>query len=158
MTTIFRRTYLPFLMVMSLVVGGACYQAISIVPFWQKDISMFKNYGHWGIDYFPILSPLMTVLWLVLVITGWKLKMPNKKLLYVGHLFYLLVMGSTFVYFAPFLLTYMGHPQNTISDQELSSMLSTWARWDFIRQMIGLIPLTIFIYTYSKIGYVTSEK
>ena len=157
LTKIFRWTFLPFLIVMALVAGGACYQTISIVPFWEKDISMFKNYGHWGIDYFPILSPLMTVLWLALVVTGFKVKLPNKVIFYVGHFFFLLLMVSTFAYFAPFLLTYMGHPQNNVSDQELSSMLNTWAKWDFVRQVIGLVPLSIFIYTYSKLGYVRSK-
>ena len=155
---IFRWTFLPFLLVLALVAGGACYQTISIVPFWQKDISMFKNYGHWGIDYFPILSPLMTVLWLVLVVTGFKVKIPNKRILYLGHFFFLLLMVSTFTYFAPFLLTYMGHPKDNVSDQQLASMLTTWATWDAVRQVIGLIPLSIFIYTYSKMGPVTTGK
>ena len=157
-TKIFRWTFLPFLVVMALVAGGAWYQTISIVPFWQKDISMFKNYGHWGIDYFPILSPLMTVLWLVLVITGFKVTLPNKTIFYIGHFFFLSIMVSTFSYFAPFLLTNMGHPQNNLSDHELSSMLNTWARWDFVRQVIGLITLTIFIYTYRKAAVITSKK
>ena len=157
-TKIFLRTFLPFLTVMALVAGGAWYQTISIVPFWQKDISMFKNYGHWGINYFPILSPLMTVLWLVLVITGFKIKLPHKTIFYLGHFFFLLIMVSTFAYFAPFLLTYMGHPQNNLSGQELSSMLKTWARWDFVRQVIGVITLTIFIYTYRKAAVATAAK
>jgi hypothetical protein len=158
MTNLFRWTFLPFLVVMALVAGGAWYQTISIVPFWEKDISMFKNYGHWGIDYFPILSPLMTVLWLILVITGLKVKLPNKPFLYVGHFFFLLLMVSTFAYFAPFLLTNMGHPQANLSDQQLASKLNTWAKWDVVRQVIGLVTLSIFIYTYSKIGSVTPAK
>ena len=116
MAKIFRWTLLAFIVVMALVAGGACYQSISIVPFWQKDISMFKNYGHWGIDYFPILSPLMTVLWLVTVATGFKVKLPNKAILYIGHFFFLLIMLSTFVYFAPFLLTDMGHSEINFSN------------------------------------------
>lgn len=158
MTKIFLRTFLPFLTVMALVAGGATYQTISIVPFWQQDISMFKNYGHWGINYFPILSPLMTVLWLVLVITGLNVKLPNKAILYVGHFFFLLIMISTFSYFAPFLLTYMGHPQNNLSDQELSSMLNTWARWDIVRQAIGFITMIIFIYSYRQAAVITSKN
>lgn len=157
-TKIFRWTFLAFLVLMVLVAGGASYQAISIVPFWQKDISMFKNYGHWGINYFPILSPLMTVFWVVLVITGFKVKMPNKAILYVGHFLFLLIMVSTFTYFAPFLLTYMGHPKNDLSDQQLSSMLNTWARWDLVRQTIGLIAAAIFIYAYSKVGATTLKN
>lgn len=158
MTKIFRLTFLPFLVVMALVAGGAFYQTITIVPFWEKDISMFKNYGHWGINYFPILSPLMTVLWLVLVITGFKVRLPNKALLYVGHFLFLLLMGSTFIYFAPFLLTHMGHPQNNLSDSELAAMLRTWAKWDFVRQLFGLIPMSIFLYSYSKIALVSAVK
>lgn len=151
---IFRWTFLPFLMVMALVAGGAFYQTNSVVPFWENDISMFKNYGHWGINYFPILSPLMTVLWLVLVITAFKLQFPNKILFYIANFFFLLLMASTFIYFAPFLLTHMGHPQG-LTDQELASQLQTWARWDFTRQVIGLIPLGLFIYTYSNMRFVT---
>lgn len=85
MTKIFQWSYLAFIIIMTLVVGGACYQAVSISPFWQRDISMFRNYGHWGIDYFPILSPLMTVFWIVLVVTGFKVTMPGKRILYIGH-------------------------------------------------------------------------
>ncbi|GAA4341397.1 hypothetical protein [Flaviaesturariibacter amylovorans] len=157
MNRIFRFTYLPFLIVMGLVVGGALYQTISIVPFWEKDITMFRNYGHWGINYFPILSPLMSVLWLVLVVTGIKADVPNKKLFYTANLFFLLIMGSTFLYFAPFLLTHMGHPQTQLSDGELASMLHTWARWDLVRQLTGLIPFGIFIYTYHRIGAVAAR-
>lgn len=155
---VFRWTFLPFLMVVALVAGGAFYQTISIVPFWLENISMFKNYGHWGINYFPILSPLMTVLWLVLVVTSLKVQFPNKALFYMGSFIFLLMMISTFTYFAPFLLTHMGHPQNNISDTELSSMLHTWAKWDVVRQVIGLIPLSLFIYTYSKMGLVVSKN
>ena len=143
---------------MALVAGGAFYQTISIVPFWQEDLSMFKNYGHWGINYFPILSPLMTVLWLVLVITGFWVRLPGKSLLYVGHACFLLLMGSTFVYFAPFLLTHMGHPQNNVTDSELAAMLHTWAKWDRVRQVFGLIPLAIFLYTYSKLSQLAPVK
>jgi hypothetical protein len=151
MTKVFYWTYLPFLIVMGLVVGGAFYQTISIVPFWQQELSMFKDYGHWGINYFPILSPLMTVLWLVLLVTGFKVQLPNKKLLYLAHFLFLLLMVSTFTYFAPFLLTHMGHPQGGLSDAQLSGMLETWAKWDLIRQVGGLIPYSIFIYTYGTI-------
>lgn len=119
---------------------------------------MFKNYGHWGINYFPILSSLITVLWLVLVITGFKVKLRNKAILYVGHFFFFLIMISTLVYFAPFLLPHMGHPQNNISDRDIASMLHTWAKWNFARQLMGLIPLTIFMHTYSKLGVVTANK
>lgn len=158
MTKIFRWTFLPFLVVMALVAGGAFYQTISIVPFWQKDLSMFKNYGHWGINYFPILSPFMTVLWLVLLVTGFNVQMPNKGVFYIAHFLFLLLMVSTFTYFAPFLLTHMGHPQNGISDAELTAQLHTWAKWDLIRQLVGLIPLSIFIHTYSKMGLVTAKS
>lgn len=158
MNTLFRWTFMPFLMTTALVVGGAWYQTITIVPFWEQDISMFKNYRHWGIHYFPILSPLMTVLWLVLVITSFKATFSNKTIFYVGCFFFLIVMSSTFIYFAPFLLTYMGQPQAAVSDVELSAMLSVWAKWDFIRQVVGLVPLAIFIYTYSKVGTVPAVK
>ena len=153
---IFRWSFLAFLIVMALVEGGAFYQTISIVPFWQKDISMFTNYGHWGIDYFPILSPLMTVLWLTVVVTGFKLKLPNKAILYMGHFLFLAVMVSTFAYFAPFLLTYMGNPQDKIPGTELAAMLNTWARWDFVRQVVGLISLSLFIYCYGKTALATA--
>jgi len=150
MSTIFRWALLALIVVMALVIGGAFYQTVSIVPFWQKDISMFRNYGHWGVPYFPILSPLMTVLWLVTLVTGFKVESRARTLLYIGHFFFLVIMVTTFSFFAPFLLTYMGHPENNISDQELSAMLNIWARWDFIRQVVGLIPFTIFIYCYGK--------
>jgi hypothetical protein len=158
MTRVFRWTFPLFLGVTALVVGGACYQTISIVPFWQKNISMFKNYGHWGIDYFPILSPFMTLLWVVILITGFNVRVPNKTILYAGHFLFLLIMVSTFVYFAPFLLTYMGHPQDNLSDQELTSKLNTWARWDVARQIVGLIFLGIFIYSYGQIKYATTKR
>ncbi len=158
MTTIFRYSLPALILVMALVVGGAWYQTISIVPFWQQDISMFRNYGHWGINYFPILSPLMTVIWLITVVTDWKAEFAGKTLLFVGHGFFLLIMVATFAYFAPFLMTYMGHPEIDISDQELLSMLNTWSRWDFVRQVVGLFPLAIYIYSYGRIGAVAVRK
>jgi hypothetical protein len=36
MTKIFQWSYLAFIIIMTLVVGGACYQAVSISPFWQS--------------------------------------------------------------------------------------------------------------------------
>lgn len=158
MFKIFRSTFLPFLVVMMLVAGGACYQTISIVPFWQKDISMFRNYGHWGIDYFPILSPLMTALWLVLVVTGFKVQIPSRKLLYTAHILFLALMVSTFTYFAPFLLTNMGHPEKNISVTDLTEQLNTWALWDMIRQVIGVITLGIFLYIYGKSAQIDTKK
>ena len=66
-------------------------------------------------------------------------------------------MISTFAYFAPFLLTYMGHPENNVSDDELKTMLDTWAMWDIIRQVGGLIPLVIFVYCYGKVEFATNK-
>ncbi|MES2847995.1 MAG: hypothetical protein V4685_02980 [Bacteroidota bacterium] len=148
-TNIFRWVYLLFLIVLALVVGGACYQTVSINPYWLNDVAMFRNY-QWGIGYFPILSPLMTMLWLALLIMGFKIKLPNKKVLYTAHLFFLLIIISTFSWFAPFLLTYMGHPENSISNCELIPMIATWSKWDRIRQATGLVPLALFIYYYGK--------
>jgi hypothetical protein len=153
MAKVFYWTFPVFLVVIALVVRGGCYQAISIVPFWLNDLSMFKNYGHWGINYFPILSLLMTVLWLIVLVTGFKARVPNKTLLYIAHFLFLLITVSTFTYFAPFLLTHMGHPQNNISDQQLAAMLNTWAKWDVVRQIVGLIFFAIFIYCYGKIEF-----
>ncbi len=145
------------MIVTALVVGGATYQAVSVVPYWQEDISLFRNY-QWGIDYFPILSPAMTVLWLATVITGWKVKFPQKRVFYLGHVFFLLIMVSTFSYFAPFLLTYMGHPEHKISDQELYSLLMTWIKLDVIRQSIGVIPLALYVYAYGKAQLTVTDK
>ncbi|HMU09453.1 MAG TPA: hypothetical protein PKC54_05560 [Ferruginibacter sp.] len=156
-TKIFRFTYLLFLLVMALVVGAACYQTISIAPYWKEDISLFRNYN-WGIHYFPILSPLMTVLWLVILITGFKIQMKNKALLYIAHVCFLLIMVSTFAYFAPFLLTYMGHPDMNIPEQELKAMLNTWMRRDLIRQVFGLVSLFLFIYCYGKVAVAVTKK
>ncbi len=83
MTKIFPFVFQAFMIVMALVAGGATYQAVSVVPYWQEDISMFRNY-QWGIDYFPILSPIMTVLWILTVITGWKVKFPHKRVFTPG--------------------------------------------------------------------------
>ena len=155
---IFRFTFLPFLVVMALVSGGATYQTISIVPFWQQDISMFKNYGHWGINYFPILSPLMTLLWLILLVTGFKVRFPHKKIFYAGHVLFLVIMLSTFIYFAPFLLTHMGNKETSLTDAQLAAMLNTWAKWDIARQATGLVACFLFIYTYSKMGWVRTIR
>lgn len=152
MVTVFKLTYLAFLVTMALVVGGATYQTISVTPSWQKDLSLFTNYGHWGIDYFPILSPLMTILWLAVLIMGFRFRFRGKKLLYAGHFFFLAIMIATFAYFAPFLLTYMGKPVAAETEQEVRTMLDTWAKWDKVRQVVGLIPLAIFIYCYRLSG------
>lgn len=102
-------TYLAFLIVTALVVGGATYQHISVTPYWVKDINMFRNYD-WGFGYFPILSPVMTVLWLGVFLLGFRQKFPAKNLLYVGHFLFILITLSTAFYFAPFLLNNMGNP------------------------------------------------
>lgn len=67
-------------------------------------------------------------------------------------------MVSTFVYFAPFLLTHMGNPNNQLSDEQLASMLNTWAKWDRVRQIVGLIPLVIFLYCYGNIKLARAKK
>ena len=157
MAKIFPFTFLAFMIALALVAGGATYQAVSVVPYWEEDISMFRNY-QWGIDYFPILSPIMTVLWVLTVITGWKVKFPQKRVFYIGHFFALLMLVSTFAYFAPFLLTYLVHPENKISDQELYPMLETWIKLDAIRQSIGVIPLALYIYAYGKSQLAITEQ
>ncbi|MBD0332954.1 MAG: hypothetical protein ICV66_09875 [Chitinophagaceae bacterium] len=151
--TIFKSSMLAFVFIMALVVGGACYQAVSIVPFWQKDISMFTNYSHWGANYFPVLTPLMTILWLIVLISGWAVHMPHKGILNIAHAFFLLIIITTAVYFVPFLATYMGRPNATITNTALAQKLAVWAKWDLVRQIIGLIPLFLFIYSYGNIGF-----
>lgn len=37
-------------------------------------------------------------------------------------------------------------------------MLNTWAKWDLVRQVIGVVTLAIFFYTYYKAGTITSKK
>lgn len=152
MSNVFKFTYLAFLVSMALVVGGASYQTVSITPAWQEDFSLFNDYGHWGVGYFPILSPLMTVLWLALVIMGFRQQFPGKKLFYVGHLFILLIMGTTFLFFAPFLLDNMGKAVTGEAVEKVRAELDIWAKWDRIRQLVGLIPLAIYIYCYRLSG------
>ena len=84
--------------------------------------------------------------------------MPHKRVLNIAHVLFLLTIIATAFYFVPFLATYMGRPDSSLNDIELAQKLDVWAKWDLIRQMIALIPLFLFIYSYGNIGFATINK
>lgn len=154
----YRVVFLIFLVLLALVSGGALFQSFSIIPYFQNDISLFRNAAFGGSNFFPIISPLMTLSWIVIVILGWKIQIENKKILNFGYILFLIIAIMTYSYFVPFLINNFGNSENVMSDAVLLDNLNTWASLDQIRQYVGVGVLAIFIYSYGNVIAATKRN
>src|SRR5687768_7804745 len=89
---------IPFL---AMTEGGAMYQRLVNVPLWISDMSLMKQFHGVGF-YFFYFSPPVLILWLTMVISGWKYDGRGKTILRINHVFYLSIILSTAFYFIPF--------------------------------------------------------
>jgi hypothetical protein len=82
--------------------GGAMYQRLVNVPLWISEMDPMKQFHGVGF-YFFYFTPPVLILWLTMVISGWKYVGKGKTLLHINHIFYFAIILSTALYFIPFL-------------------------------------------------------
>jgi hypothetical protein len=132
--------------------GGAMYQRLVNVPLWISDMNLMKQFQGVGF-YFFCFTPPVLILWLTMVISGWKYNGKGKALLRINHIFYLSIIFSTALYFIPFLGRYIGNTNAVIRNSDVEQ-LKVWATFSMIRQMLGFVVIAIYAH---MLGVVNKE-
>jgi hypothetical protein len=140
----FRTTLMLLIPFLAMTEGGAMYQRLVNVPLWIRDMSLMKQFNEVGL-YFFYFTPAVLILWLIVVVSGWKYNGKGKILLRINHGFYLIIILSTAFYFIPFLGRYVGNAEAIITDAD-KEQLKIWAVFSLIRQALGFIVIAIYAY------------
>jgi hypothetical protein len=132
---------IPFL---AMTEGGAMYQRLVNVPLWIRDMDLIKQFKGVGY-YFFYFTPPVLLLWFTMVISGRKYNGKGRTLLFINHTFYFVIILSTAFYFIPFLGRYVGNSEAVITNTDVEQ-LKTWATFSMVRQVLGFIVITIYVY------------
>jgi hypothetical protein len=157
--SVFRISFLLLIPFLAMTEGGGMYQRLVNVPLWQTDMSLMKLFHQVG-PYFFIFSPIVLVLWITLVVSGWRYAGKAKTLLAVNHFLYLSIIISTALYFIPFLSKYVANAKAIPTNGDYQQ-LQQWANYSLIRQIVGFSVIGIYTYIYgiiSKENLTTTRK
>ncbi|TND10336.1 MAG: hypothetical protein FD123_584 [Bacteroidetes bacterium] len=138
---------IPFL---AMTEGGAMYQRLVNVPYWISNMNLMKQFHGVGF-YFFYFTPPVLIVWLTMVISGWKYTGPGRRLLFINHVFYSIIILSTAFYFIPFLGRYIGNAGAVITNAD-AEQLKTWATFSMIRQVLGFALIGIYAYVLGVAG------
>ncbi|WP_290790784.1 hypothetical protein [Flavihumibacter sp. UBA7668] len=133
----------------SIVIGGAVYEHIAVVPRWTAappvSLSMFQ--GPYGLNPAPFWKNIHPVTLLLLVISlalFWKTERRNYLLFTIAG--YVLILIITFLYFVPTLIAITGTPYNETADALLTSSAKTWETLSLVRlAVLVLLAITAFL-------------
>lgn len=147
---VFRTTLFLLIPFMAMTEGGAMYQRLANIPLWIEDMNLMKKFNGVGF-YFLYFTPPVLILWISMVISGWKYSGKGKTLLRVNHVFYFVIILATAFYFIPFLGRYVGNSEAVITNNDVEQ-LKTWATFSMIRQVLGLIVIAIYAFELSIVN------
>lgn len=133
----------------SIVIGGAVYEHIAVVPGWAAapplSLSMFQ--GPYGLNPAPFwknIHPVTLLLLVISLVLCWKTERRNYLLLTLSG--YILILIITFVYFVPNLIAITGTPYAETADALLTSRAKTWEIGSLVRLCILiLLAITVFL-------------
>lgn len=133
----------------SIVIGGAVYEHIAVVPEWAAapplSLSMFQ--GPYGLNPAPFwknIHPVTLLLLVISLVLCWKTERRNYLLLTLSG--YIVILIITFVYFVPNLIDITGTPYAETTDALLTSRAKTWEIGSLVRlSMLILLAITAFL-------------
>lgn len=141
---LFRSTLWILLPFLAMTEGGAMFQRLVNVPLWQLDMGLMQQFQNVGF-YFLLFTPIVLIVWIIMVITSFKYHGKGRNLLFLNHIFYLIIIVSTVIYFIPFLGQYVGIERETFTKSDKDA-LNTWAIFSLLRQILGFIVIAIYAY------------
>ncbi len=134
---------------LAIVVGGAVYEHLAVVPRWTRAIpaslSMFQGEsGLYPQAFWIPVHPITTALLGAALLTSWKLKRCANVL--VALLGYLVILGVTFVYFVPELIELTATPYSQSVDAALTERAQRWETLSLVRLFaLMLLSLVLFL-------------
>lgn len=131
-----------------IVIGGATYEHLSVVPRWSAappaSLAMFQGpYGLAPETFWQVIHPVTLLLLLGALTFGWRT--PARPYLLASLVGYVLVLLATALYFVPELLAIIGTPYSPTSDPGLVARAGQWERLSLIRLGVLLILAIVLL-------------
>ena len=130
-----------------IVIGGAVYEHISVVPQWAAapPVSLAMFQGKYALDpapFWQFIHPITLILLIISLVLNWKTDR-RKNILYV-LIPYVMILGITAIYFVPELLAITTTMFAEIADSELTQRAKKWEMLSIIR-LVVLMAMAIFL-------------
>ena len=132
----------------SVVIGAAIYEHIAVVPQWSRavpaSLAMFQ--GEYGLrpgPFWMMIHPLTLVFMGLSLLLYWKTA--YRKSLLITLSCYVLILGITFSYFVPELLSITGTAYSGTNDPSLTSRAKLWETLSLVRLAFLLVLAVVLL-------------
>lgn len=133
----------------TIMVGGAVYEHIAVVPQWSAappaSLSMFQ--GEYGLNPAPfwmIIHPVNLILFLITLALHWKTE--RMKSLLIPFLSYVVILVITAIFFVPELISITETPFANTTDAGLTERAKFWELMSIVR-LVTLMILVVILST-----------
>ena len=136
-----------------IVIGGATYEHAAVVPVWSSaapaSLHMFQGeYGLAAPNFWIPVHPITMLLLLAGLIANWRTDRRNYVL--VAILGYAAVLGMTFLYFVPELMSIIQSSYSATTDAELTRRALTWQTLSLVRLGFLIVLAITLLFGLSK--------
>ena len=138
-----------------IVIGGATYEHAAVVPVWTSavpaSLHMFQGeYGLAGWKFWIPVHPVTMVLLVTGLIANWRTERRNYVL--VAIIGYAAVLGVTFAYFVPELMSIVQSSYSATIDADLTRRALLWQTLSLIRLAFMVVIAIVLLFGLSKPG------
>ena len=136
-----------------IVIGGATYEHAAVVPVWTSAVptSLSMVQGEYGLaagNFWIPVHPITIALLTTALIANWPTRRRNYIIATMAG--YLVILGLTFVYFVPELMTLTGTAYSTTVDIELTRRANLWETLSLIRLGCLLVLAIVLLFGLSR--------
>jgi hypothetical protein len=136
-----------------IVIGGATYEHAAVVPVWTSAVpaSLHMFQGEYALaapNFWIPVHPVTMILLLTGLFANWRTERRNYVL--AAILGYAAVLGVTFVYFVPELMTITKSSYSTMVDADLTRRALTWQSLSLVRLGFLLVLAIVLLVGLSK--------
>ncbi len=140
--------YALMAMSFTIVIGGAVYEHIAVVPAWSAappaSLSMFQGtHGLKPGPFWMFIHPLTLLLFIITMFVHWRTA--RKKPVAITLVGYIVILAITSVYFVPELMAIVNTPYASTVDAELTKRAQLWETLSIVR-MVVLIVLAVVLF------------
>lgn len=139
-------------LVFILMVGGATYEHIAVVPKWSAappaSLAMFQgDYGLQAEFFWMAIHPVAILLLVIALVLHWKTS--KRKPILTVLIAYVVILIVTSIYFVPELMSIIGSPYQDTVDDSLLERASLWEALSLVRLVF------LFIMSMMLLGSLT---
>ena len=124
-----------------LLLGGAIYETLVILPLWggsPPESVMQWPYGLVQFKFFGWVTPCYGVLSLLLIVFGSRASANIRKWALLAGASGAIVVIWTFLFFVPILQVTEANRGAGLSGEEITRLVTQWSNWNFLRMAILL--------------------